>query len=47
MSEVTLEDVESEEECVNSCSAKFCHGVIYLEDKKLCKCLLCTGPLKE
>ncbi len=42
-----FEDVGSEEECYSLCESKFCHGMIYVPEKKLCRCLLCTGFLKE
>ncbi|HIH89922.1 hypothetical protein [Ignicoccus hospitalis] len=47
MSEVLISDVESEEECLSACEARFCHGALYSPSERLCKCLLCTGPLRE
>jgi len=43
----TFRDVSSEEECSSLCESHFCHGMIYVSEEKLCKCLLCTGFLKE
>ena len=45
--DITFNDIETEEECFIKCQDNFCHAYMYDPNSKLCKCIYCTGFIKD
>ncbi len=45
--DITFKNVSSEEECFQLCQDNFCHALMYDSDSKTCKCIFCTGFIKD